>query len=94
MLYEIDHCTAFGPCSARGITPSSLLVCGEQISRQKGETAREALLFMLYEGFKGTVVSGIITAGLYIHCERMHMEEVAWLAQSWMAESVKGRECE
>ena len=21
-LYEIDHCTAFGPCSTRGITPS------------------------------------------------------------------------
>ena len=26
IIYEIDHCTAFGPCSARGITPSSLLV--------------------------------------------------------------------
>ena len=37
-LYEIDDCTAFGPCSTRGITPSSLLVCGEQISRQSGET--------------------------------------------------------
>ena len=45
MLYdEIDHCTAFGPCSTRGITPSSLLVCGEQISRQRGETAREPKL--------------------------------------------------
>ena len=22
-IYEIDHCTSFGPCSARGITPSS-----------------------------------------------------------------------
>ena len=21
-IYEIDHCTAFGPCSTRGITPS------------------------------------------------------------------------
>ena len=29
-VYEIDHCTAFRPCSARNITPSSLLVCGEQ----------------------------------------------------------------
>ena len=29
-LYEVDHCTAFGPCSACGITPSSFLVCGEQ----------------------------------------------------------------
>ena len=36
---EIDHCTAFGPCSTRGITPSSLFVCGEQKSRQRGETA-------------------------------------------------------
>ena len=47
-LYEIDHCTAFGPCSTRGITPSSLLVSGEQISRiisrQRGETAREPKL--------------------------------------------------
>ena len=43
-IYEIDHCTAFGPCSTRGITPSSLLVCGEQISRQRGETAREPKL--------------------------------------------------
>ena len=30
-VYEIDHCTAFGPCSARGITPSNLLLCGEQL---------------------------------------------------------------
>ena len=43
-LYEIDDCTAFGPCSTCGITPSSLLVCGEQISRQRGETAREPKL--------------------------------------------------
>ena len=43
-LYEVDHCTAFGPCSTRGITPSSLLVCGEQMSRQIGETAREPKL--------------------------------------------------
>ena len=44
IIYEIDHCTAFGPCSTRGITPSSVLVCGEQISRQRGETAREPKL--------------------------------------------------
>ena len=43
-LYEIDDCTAFGPCSTRGITPARLLVCGEQISRQRGETAREPQL--------------------------------------------------
>ena len=42
--YEIDDCTAFGPCSTRGITPARLLVCGEQISRQRGETAREPQL--------------------------------------------------
>ena len=29
-LYEIDHCTAFGPCSTRGITPTILLVCVER----------------------------------------------------------------
>ena len=29
-IYEKAHCTAFGPCSTRGITPSSLLICGEQ----------------------------------------------------------------
>ena len=29
-VYEIDHCIAFGLCSARGITPSSLLVCKGQ----------------------------------------------------------------
>ena len=34
-IYEIDHCTAFGRCSAGIITPSSLLGCGEQISRQR-----------------------------------------------------------
>ena len=43
-IYEIDDCTAFGPCSTRGITPARLLVCGEQISRQRGETAREPQL--------------------------------------------------
>jgi len=26
LLYETDHCTVFGPCSARGITSSSLLL--------------------------------------------------------------------
>ena len=26
-LDEIDHCTAFGPCSTRHMTPTSLLVC-------------------------------------------------------------------
>ena len=43
-LYEIDDRTAFGPCSTRGITPARLVVCGEQISRQRGETAREPQL--------------------------------------------------
>ena len=43
-IYEIDHCTASGPCTAPGRTPSSLLVCGEQKSRQRVETAREPRL--------------------------------------------------
>ena len=30
VIYEIDHSTAFGPCSARGISPSSLLVLGQR----------------------------------------------------------------
>ena len=28
-IYEIDHCTAHGPCSTRHMTPTILLVCGE-----------------------------------------------------------------
>ena len=31
-IYEVDHCTALGPSSARGITPYSLLVCGHTCS--------------------------------------------------------------
>ena len=27
LLYEVDHCTAFRPCSTRHMTPTSLLVC-------------------------------------------------------------------
>ena len=29
-LYEIDHCTAFRPCSPRHMTPTNLLVCVER----------------------------------------------------------------
>lgn len=43
-IYEIGHCTAFGPCNAHGITPSSLLVFGEQKSRQRCQTLREPRL--------------------------------------------------
>ena len=28
-IHEIDYCTAFGPCSTRHMTPTSLLVCVE-----------------------------------------------------------------
>ena len=38
-MYEIDHCTAFGLRSACGITPSSMLVCGD---RQYGDSFLEA----------------------------------------------------
>ena len=33
-LQEIDNCTAFGPCSACTMTPSSFLVCEEQKWRE------------------------------------------------------------
>ena len=29
-FYEIGHCTAFGPCSSRNMTPTSFLVCFER----------------------------------------------------------------
>ena len=30
IIYEIDHCTALGPCSTGHMTPTSLLVCVER----------------------------------------------------------------
>ena len=42
-VYEIDHCTVFGPCSTRSIT-HEFLVCGEQKSRQLGNTTRDLKL--------------------------------------------------
>ena len=44
---EIDHCTAFRPCSSHGITPSSMSVCGELKSR--GESARELISVSSYQ---------------------------------------------
>ena len=32
-VYDIDHCTAFGPCSTRHMTPTSLLVCVENVQQ-------------------------------------------------------------
>ena len=45
-VYEIDYCTAFGPCSACGRTPIHFVstVCGEHNTRQRVETTREARL--------------------------------------------------
>ena len=40
-MYEIDQLHSFQAVQARGITSSSLLVCGGQTSRQRAETARE-----------------------------------------------------
>jgi len=37
-VYEIDHCTAFGPCSARGITPGRTWLCIVLLAGEYGLT--------------------------------------------------------